>query len=374
MRFSPRTRLGLLILLGWAGATLFFTVLRTSEVFRGQRSFGFVLLSNGIHYACWVLVLPLVSLTVRRFPFPHGFRVFHGMVYLATAAGLAVVVSLGYLTALYGVYFQTAGHPAISSYRILLETAWMRFFQIDLLFGIILLMAFQGWQSWREFQAEKLHAGALERELAVSHLEALRMQLHPHFLFNTLHTIASLISEQPTTARRMVVALGDFLRLTLKSGAPSVRSLAEELDFADLYLGIEKLRLGDRLILNYDMEPEATAAEVPFLLLQPLFENAVRHGAARMSGPCEISFRAYRENQSLIIVLENDGPKDQSGAPAGHGVGLENTRARLHLLYGDDFKFEYARRPEGGVRIEMSLPYCQASSAEEVYAGDATTH
>jgi LytS/YehU family sensor histidine kinase len=106
----------------------------------------------------------------------------------------------------------------------------------------------------------------------------------------------------------MVIALGELLRLTLEDTGQLVRSLAEELEFADLYLGIEKLRLGDRLVINYDIEPEATRAEVPQLLLQPLFENAVRHGAARITGVCEIRFRAYQEREWLRLMISNDGP------------------------------------------------------------------
>ena len=151
---------------------------------------------------------------------------------------------------------------------------------------MVLVAALEGLRIWQSLQAERTRATELERQLAVSRLDALRMQLHPHFLFNTLHAIAGLIVEQPPTARRMVIALGDLLRLTLKDTGSSIRSLAEELEFADLYLGIEKLRLGDRLVLDYDIEPEATSAQVPELLLQPLFENAVRHGAARMLRSC----------------------------------------------------------------------------------------
>src|SRR5262249_20592891 len=164
------------------------------------------------------------------------------------------------------------------------------------------------------------------------------------------------------TARGMVVALGDFLRLTLKDGRTSMRSLAQELEFADLYMGIEKLRLGDRLILDYEIEPAAATAEVPHMLLQPLFENAIRHGAARLTRPCWIAFHARLEKGRLTLSLENDGlvcpaPPD---APS-QGVVLTNTMARLSLHYGDDFVFEYTNRPQGGARIDLSLPWRKAS-------------
>ncbi len=149
----------------------------------------------------------------------------------------------------------------------------------------------------------------LERQLAVSRLETLRMQLHPHFLFNTLHTIAGLTVEDPPTARRMVIAIGDLLRSTLKDNGNRIQTLADELEYSDLYLGIEKLRLGDRLLLNYEIEPAATRALVQQFLLQPLFENAIRHGASQITGPCEICFCASCKSGTLNIMIRNDGPE-----------------------------------------------------------------
>jgi two-component system sensor histidine kinase AlgZ len=178
----------------------------------------------------------------------------------------------------------------------------------------------------------------------------------------------------------MVIALGDLLRLTLKDTGSSVRSLAEELEFADLYLGIEKLRLGDRLVLDYDIEPEATSAEVPELLLQPLFENAVRHGAARMLRSCEIRFRARREGHWLHLALQNDGPvRSESSGPPPFGVGLTNTKDRLRLYYKDEFRFQYTNRSQGGVQIDISIPYKKAGNEivdrrEELYATVPAAH
>jgi LytS/YehU family sensor histidine kinase len=201
----------------------------------------------------------------------------------------------------------------------------------------------------------------------VSRLDALRMQLHPHFLFNSLHTITSLIGDQPGTARRMVVALGDFLRSTLKDGSGPARSLAQELEFTDLYMRIEKLRLGERLTVDYDIDPEATKAEVPQLLLQPLFENAVRHGASRVTGTCKITFRAHRDNSRLNLTLENDGPEISIPADASkNGVGLTNTNARLRFHYGENFTLQYRERPHGGARVDVSLPYRRAVRVQEI--------
>jgi two-component system, LytTR family, sensor kinase len=249
----------------------------------------------------------------------------------------------------------------------------------DILIGMVIVLALEGWRVWLDFQGERTRACDLERQLAVSRLDALRMQLHPHFLFNTLHTITGLIAEQPATARRMVISLGDLLRFTLNDTSGSFRSLAEELEFADLYLGIEKLRLGDRLILDYDIDSEASAAQVPQLLLQPLFENAIRHGVSRISAACRLRFCAQRQGDQLHLRLSNDGPlRSQSSPPPAFGVGLTNTMARLRLHYQDRFTFQYSDRPQGGAQIDLSIPYerpeakREANRPEEVYAGNAS--
>ena len=234
----------------------------------------------------------------------------------------------------------------------------------------MLIVAFQGWRVWRDLQSAHTHAAELERQLAVSRLDALRMQLHPHFLFNTFHTITGLIGEDPATARRMVVALGELLRRTLQGPSAPLQSLARELELIDLYMGIQRLRLGDRVSLDYQIDPDATSAEVPHLLLQPLFENAVRHGAAQMTGPCAIVFRAQRNNGRLRLSLENDSPVLPPDRPTRRGVGLTNTLDRLRLHYGEHFTFDYRDRAQGGVLIDLSLPYQHAS--EEARDGHGT--
>jgi two-component system LytT family sensor kinase len=345
---------------GWAGATIFFSALLAVSEPGSHKPLDFVLYVNAVHYAIWALSLPLLAECVQRLPFSQGDRLRHGTALLLAGAGLTTLVWFMWQMIVFSTWFPyRASFPTLTS--VLTSEFGGSSFRADIFICLGLVMVLKFRRIRQEFLAERMRAAELERQLAESQLAALRMQLHPHFLFNTLHTIAGLIGDQPATARRMVVALGDFLRLTLNDGRASVRSLAEELEFVDLYMGIEKLRLGDRLILDYEIEPAAAMAEVPRLLLQPLFENAVRHGAARLTGNCGIAFRAQRENGRLNIRLENDGLAclASSDAPK-RGVGLTNTMARLRLHYGDDFTFEYTDRSQGGVRIELSLPWRKA--------------
>jgi two-component system, LytTR family, sensor kinase len=366
-----------IVILGWAGASLFFTAVLMVSDLDGDKSFGFALYATAVHFALWILALPLLSKCTHKFPLGRGKKVWNAAVLLGAVAAFGSVIMLSQWAIVYSTFFPYRS----SSFWSFLRSGLDRFLPSDILMGMVLVLALEGWRVWLDFQAERTRATNLERQLAVSRLEALRMQLHPHFLFNTLHAIAGLIVEQPATARRMVIALGDLLRLTLKDTGGSVRSLSEELEFADLYLGIEKLRLGDRLVLDYDIEPEATSAEVPELLLQPLFENAVRHGAARILRSCEIRFRACRQGDRLHLALHNDGPvRSESSGPPPFGVGLTNTKDRLRLYYKDEFRFQYTDRPQGGVQIDISIPYKKAENErlerdQDLYAtADAHTH
>jgi two-component system, LytTR family, sensor kinase len=351
--------------LGWAIATLFHSVIAWSEL-DGQKPLAFLMYSNGVRYALWIVLLPPLVQCVKRFPVPHGNGLRNGAILFLIVLGVAPLVSLTWPAILYSTWFPYRSlFPTLSSF---VAAYFVKFIQGHLLTCVTLVIILQGWRVWRDLQAARTRATELERQLAVSRLDALRMQLHPHFLFNSLHTIASLIGDQPGTARRMVVSLGDFLRLTLKDGSGPLRSLAEEIEFTDLYMRIEKLRLGERLTLAYDIQPEAAKAQVPQLLLQPLFENAVRHGASRLTSSCTIAFCAHRENGSLYLSLENDGPEVTAALAdaSNNGVGLTNTAARLRLHYGENFTLLYRDRPQGGARVELSLPYRPAGGVREI--------
>jgi two-component system, LytTR family, sensor kinase len=372
----------ILIALGiWLAVTVFFAASLMARYIGTHKSFTYMFYANGVHYGLWTLASPLLISLCARWPlFQAGRQTGRIIALVLVGVVLAPLVSLAYLAITYYTYFPYRAYlPTFASY---LDSDWWNAIHDDFMTCVVLLVAFQGWRVWRDLQSAQMRASELERQLAVSRLDALRMQLHPHFLFNTFHTITGLIGEDPATARRMVIALGDLLRRTLQGPTAPLQSLARELELIDLYMGIQRLRLGDRVSLDYDIDPDATAAEVPHLLLQPLFENAVRHGAARMAGPCAIVFRARRENGFLRLSLENDAPVVPPGqsAPAPEdpvqrqqpprkGVGLTNTLGRLKLHYGDQFTFDYRDRAHGGVLIDLSLPYHHASEdARDVHA------
>lgn len=204
-------------------------------------------------------------------------------------------------------------------------------------------------------QERQLRNAELERMLAESRLRNLRSQLHPHFLFNALNAISSHVERDPRTARRMLEQLGELLRLSLDHADDQEISLDDEIAFLERYLGIQEARFEDRLTVALDVEPDARRALVPTFLLQPLVENAVQHGVAQRSAAGSVNVKAWRDNGSLRLRVADDGP----GLPPGwtEGVGLANTRERLRRLYGEAGSFAIEGEANGGVQVEVALPY-----------------
>ena len=202
-------------------------------------------------------------------------------------------------------------------------------------------------------------ASRLEAQLARAQLQVLRMQLHPHFLFNTLNTISALVHKDVRAADRMLALLGDLLRDSFeKLGAQEV-ALKQELNFLERYLEIEKARFQDRLIVRTEIASETLDALVPNLILQPLVENAIRHGISRRSGTGSIEVRAWREDGMLAVRIRDDGPGLPSEAVMASrgGVGLANSQARLEQLYGRAHRFDLTNRPEGGLDVTLAIPF-----------------
>ncbi|HEX8335221.1 MAG TPA: histidine kinase, partial [Pyrinomonadaceae bacterium] len=201
-----------------------------------------------------------------------------------------------------------------------------------------------------------------EGELRASQaqLQALKMQLHPHFLFNALHSVSALIHADPDAADKMIARLGDFLRLTLDSAAAQEVTLKQELEFLNCYLDIERTRFRDRLTTHIDADPQVLDCVVPNLILQPIVENAIRHGVSQRAAHGHVEVRAERAGDRLRLEVRDNGRGLPEGAEACRakqgGVGLANTRARLQQLYGGDFRFELRNAPAGGVVVTLEIP------------------
>lgn len=201
-----------------------------------------------------------------------------------------------------------------------------------------------------------------EGELRASQaqLHALKMQLHPHFLFNALHSISALVHSDPEAADKMIARLGDFLRLTLDTAAAQEVPLSQEIEFLNCYLEIERVRFRDRLTTRLDVDPRTLECRVPNLILQPIVENAIRHGVAPRSAPGRVEVRAERRGGSLRLQVKDNGrglPETAACPTKGGGVGLSNTRERLRQLYGGAYSFEIENDPEGGAIVTLEIPF-----------------
>lgn len=207
----------------------------------------------------------------------------------------------------------------------------------------------------RRFHERELRASHLERRLAQARLQALQMQLNPHFLFNTLHAISSLMHRDVEAADRMLTRLGDLLRYALDSSGEQEVPLRRELQFLQSYLEIEQTRFGERLRVELDVPPETLDLRVPNLILQPLVENAIRHGIEPQSKPGCLRLRARAADGRLVLEVSDNGVGLAANAAPEEGVGLSNTRARLAHMYGADHSFELLNGAEGGLTVRLTI-------------------
>lgn len=306
----------------------------------------------------WYLLLlaaPLLVVAVRRLR-------------LTSQIGLKEVVYhlvlLGAITlahaAVYDASFRTIVTPPPNfSFAEGLPQAAVGGFHINVLFYIGVLIAAIAMDFQQEARDRELRSLELEAQLAQAQIMALRMQLNPHFLFNTLNTIAMLVRESDNDrAVRMLAGLGSLLRHVLEDIGRQQVPLSEEIEFIQRYLDIEGLRFEDRLRVRIDVEPGLFDALVPNLILQPLVENAIRHGIARRGAAGHLRITATQDHKRILLSVRDDGPGLGEDAASGGkaGVGLENTRARLHRLYGAEGQLKVMDADGGGVIAVVSFP------------------
>ncbi len=259
------------------------------------------------------------------------------------------------------LFFRSIGDPVIVAKASLLQHIMYHFttrFHWNVLtyFGIVGLT--HAVHYYRDSREKTLQASRIETRLVEAQLQALRMQLHPHFLFNSLNAISTLMHRDVAAADRMIIKLSDLLRLALENPRTQTVPLEEELRYLMSYLDIEKVRFQDRLEVSLDVPDALRGVYVPNLILQPLVENAIRHGIARSARPGKLRVEAREEGAFLHLSVIDSGSAE---ADAGFskqkgGIGLSNTRARLHHLYGDAQGFELHREPGGPTVAHLWLP------------------
>jgi len=248
------------------------------------------------------------------------------------------------------------------SWPYLFKVVFLNHFHFDWLVYAGIVSIWHTLDAFRRVRDREVQAAALETRLARAQLQTLKTQLQPHFLFNTLHSISALNHDDPKAANRMLARLSSLLRLTLDKDGVQEVPLKEELEFLQHYLDIEQIRLGDRLTVKMDIAPDTLNAIVPSLLLQPIVENAIRHGISPFSAPGQIGITARARDKTLCLQVTDTGPglEGQSFTP---GVGLSNTQERLQQLYGKQSRFDLANGETSGLSVTISIPL-RVSSAD----------
>ena len=308
----------------------------------------------------WVISTFAIFWLARRFPLERGRLAVGIAVHLVGA----VVMSLARV----GVWVFLGQHVSWIGERNFRLQFWGTSTQNFSIYALLVGIAHLGLYSRRSREREQA-AERLARGLTEARLQALKMQLQPHFLFNTLNAISALIPDDAKPARRMLARLGDLLRVTLEHEETQEVTLREELAFLDPYLEIEQARLEDRLTVVKKISPETLDARVPHLILQPLVENAIRHGiAARIEpGRVEISATCTPNDGFLRLEVRDDGRGVDRGGEVRtrRGVGLTNIRSRLEQLYNGEHRFELENHAEGGVLVRVTLPFRRAGNGDE---------
>jgi two-component system, LytTR family, sensor kinase len=346
---------------GWTLVSIIFAAISyAAAIGENNKEFGFVaaLRLNLVQFYLWAILAPLLFKFSRRFPIefrPLNLR--NLLLYFPAVISFAGIHQTVHLAVLWSITprWRQQFPALIDCYR-----AYFAFgFYIDLIIASLIVVAVHAILYYQNFRASELAQSSLKTQLAQAQLKALKMQLHPHFLFNTLHSISSLVLEDPQKANSMIARLGDFLRLTLENSNQQLVSLKEEAEFVRCYLEIEQVRFGDRLTLAFELEPQTLSAQVPHLILQPVVENAIQHAIAPRATQGHIKIAAKRLNSSLRLEVRDNGPGMASNSDV-HGterVGLSNVRARLHQIYGSDFRFELINAGGEGLTVVMEIPF-----------------
>lgn len=299
------------------------------------------------------ILFPLIVIFARRFPVDRNnwFRRLPAHMVAMTLFSLAHTTliavtrnAIAYMAG-YGSY-----NYGIMSIRYVMELS------NDVINYWIIVAFVYLFDHYRQSRDRELNTAQLETRLAQAQLQSLRLQLQPHFLFNTLNTISAMVYQNPRAADEMIARLSDLLRLSLRDSESQEVTLQEEIDFLKLYIEIMRARFEERLVVNIEIEPGQEQALVPQLILQPLVENSIRHALDPSSEALKIAVRAKREDKALLLEVGDNGPGINQNK-LGNGIGLSNTRQRLNQLYGKDQAFTLANQSGGGLLVNIRIPF-----------------
>ena len=353
----------------WTLVGLFFSTqgyLILTRVYGSDEPFWMVAANTLPGWYVWAALSPAVARLARRYRVSRGTwrRALAAHALFACAfAALDVLVAVTFLAVLWSAVGFDVSWAKFARNNLILFFHWN-----VLVYAALVALAHAADYS-REARDRERRALQLEAQLARARLGALQAQLHPHFLFNALNGIAELIHEDPAAAERMVLRLGELLRTALRESDAQEITLGRELEFVRAYLEVEQVRFQDRLSVDWRIDPVALPALVPALVLQPLVENALRHGVAAHTGSCRVTVGAALVGGSLRLEVSDTGP----GLPPGgvrEGLGLSNTRLRLAQLYGPGGRLELTGVAGGGAVAAVVVPHRAAPADAGTGEGD----
>src|SRR5450631_175353 len=339
----------------------------------------FVMRAEGMHHAWvrlfvrlfiswlpWALATPVVLFLGRRYP-PTKFRpVYAWGIHLGACAAIGLVYSawVGGLDTLLNPWLNPS--PPGQFLHFWLDKFYNGLLADVILYGSIIAISYV-LDSRERLARQQTETARLNEQLSKAQLDSLRRQVEPHFLFNTLNAIAGLVREKRNdTAVSMIAGLSDFLRRAVEDSNRQQVPLGEEIEFLQKYMDIQKVRFAERLELSLDVPEELFSAQVPSLILQPMVENAVKHGVAKRVQGGAIRISAFRSNGVLTLSVYNDGPKlPVDWDKKGSGIGISNVRTRLRGLYGDGFDINMRNHDPDGVEVSFSVPFVATPAAKD---------
>lgn len=303
-------------------------------------------------FGSWMMWVPVtlgLYWLVRRSPIERG-RILRSLAILLGASVLTVLLRGGYIYATSSVFQWFGHHPRPGFTEVLTSSLSYNFMLAWVVIGLAHALVFYQRSMERGQQIARLQAG-----LTTAKLEALRAQMNPHFLFNTLNSVAEMVHQDAELADRMLVSLSVLLQAGLSVDSVQFRTLGDEIELVNSYLMIEKVRLNDRLRVEWSVEAEALGVSVPALILQPLVENAVVHGISRRRAPGVLSISCELRGETLVVEVSNCVSLE-GAAPHGSGIGLGSARSRLQLLYGARAAIQQCATESGRYLVRVTMP------------------
>ena len=335
----------------------FYTMSLFAEHFKWEAGLDFILAKSSripLFFLFWILIIPFVLKLKEKFPFSMVEKK-NVFIHIIFCFVLSVVIE--FLTEFLTISVLYLFENTLYKQRLnrVFDIYYIMLVNISLVNVVIywLILTYQSsLEYFTKFKTESIRRSEAENLIVKAELNALKMQIQPHFLFNTLHSVSSLIDEDKEEAQDVIGRLGELLRYTLDQESDFI-TLQSELAFIRNYLGIEKIRFKDRLLINYQIDKESEAALVPSFILQPIIENTIKHGLSKTNKQCTVRISSSIENDKLNIKIIDDGNGSEIIAK---GIGLDNTENRLKNYYGSNYEFTYKNLKETGFSVLIKIP------------------